>query len=312
MNDLVEALQLSELLRQHGFDPSANFEETYGSMYDSQEMVGIREEVEQRVRDYFSDLALPSTPTLYDYLLLGLRGKDFIATFNWDPLLFQAYQRNEHVGPLPTWATLHGNVAIGVCLADKRKGNVMTRCAKCQRPFEPVPLFFPIKDKDYTSDPLIKNEWEVTAHRLKYGYWLSIIGYRAPESDIGAIKLLNEPWRQNKWRELAEIEIVDVRPRDEVERAWQSFFVRNHYSVFKDWRKLEILRFPRRSCEALYAQSQMNHPWTVNPIPLNLDLLSVQDWIKPLLEEERAAREEGGSLSSHGRDGKAAAGLRET
>jgi hypothetical protein len=111
---------------------------------------------------------------------------------------------------------------------------------------------------------------------------------------------LSEPWQENKWRQLAEIEIVDIRPRAEIESTWEKFFVRNHYSVFQDWRHLEILRYPRRSCEALFAQSQMNDPWKENRMPLDADLATLQDSIRPLLEEERIAANEGGSLSSHG------------
>jgi hypothetical protein len=300
-NDLVRILGLEELLLKHGYDPAVNFELTYSSMYGSPEADEARVELERRVRGFFSDLVLPASPTFYDYLVLGLRGKDLIATFNWDPLLFQAYGRNEHVGPLPKWHVLHGNVCIGVCYQDKRKGNVKSRCDSCKKPFTPMPLLFPIREKDYASNPLIKNEWEAAAHQMRYGYWLTIVGYRAPDSDAEAMRLLSEPWQENKWRSLAEIEIVDIRPRDEVEATWRSFFVRNHYSVFEDWRHLEILRYPRRSCEALFAQSQMNDPWKENPMPLGTDLATLQESIAPLLEEERAARDEGGSLSSHGR-----------
>ena len=41
--------------------------------------------------DYFSSLALPEHPSIYDYLVLGLRPKDVIATFNWDPFLMLAH-----------------------------------------------------------------------------------------------------------------------------------------------------------------------------------------------------------------------------
>jgi hypothetical protein len=35
-------------------------------------------------------MEIPDHVTLYDELLLTLRSKDLIATFNWDPLLLQA------------------------------------------------------------------------------------------------------------------------------------------------------------------------------------------------------------------------------
>ena len=41
---------------------------------------------------YFDELELPDIPTIYDYLVPGLRAKDTIATFNWDPLLLLAHR----------------------------------------------------------------------------------------------------------------------------------------------------------------------------------------------------------------------------
>lgn len=63
MNDLVMTLGLSDFLREHGYDPSGNFEVTYASMYDSPETTKVRLELERRIRDYFSGLQLPPTPT---------------------------------------------------------------------------------------------------------------------------------------------------------------------------------------------------------------------------------------------------------
>ena len=45
-------------------------------------------EIETRVDEYFADLELPGHPTIYDRLVLSLREKDLIATFNWDPFLY--------------------------------------------------------------------------------------------------------------------------------------------------------------------------------------------------------------------------------
>ena len=57
--------------------------------------------IEEMLCKYFSILVLPDYPTIYDYLILGLRGKDVIATFNWDPFLMLAYRRNGTVPNLP-------------------------------------------------------------------------------------------------------------------------------------------------------------------------------------------------------------------
>lgn len=236
--------------------------------------------------------------------MLGLREKDLIATFNWDPLVWQAYKRNHHVGALPKLVMLHGSVTMGVCYTDRIQGAMGEKCQACVRPFEPVPVLFPITKKDYNSNPFIRNQWDNLEHALKDGYRLSIVGYRAPDSDAEAIKLLKSPWLQNKLREFAEIEIVDKRPRAEVENTWKEFFVRQHYSVYERWEHLFSLRYPRRSCEALFAATMQNDPWMDNPMPMTktrsrpVTLSSVQRWIKPLRDEELAAKEDGGLLSS--------------
>ncbi|WP_461453363.1 hypothetical protein [Mucilaginibacter sp.] len=100
----------------------ANFEDLYSKLYDENpNSNGIRS-IEARVRAYFSDMQLPDEATLYDYLVLSLRPRNLIATFNWDPFLYQAWCRNKHIGDLPYVAFLHGNVAIGYDDVDKRCG----------------------------------------------------------------------------------------------------------------------------------------------------------------------------------------------
>jgi hypothetical protein len=89
-----------------------NFEELYSNLHkvnpESDEII----EMENRVYRYFSDMKLPEEPTIYDYIVLSLRSKDLIATFNWDPFLFQALQRNFQVADIPNSAFLHGSVII--------------------------------------------------------------------------------------------------------------------------------------------------------------------------------------------------------
>ena len=43
----------------------------------------VVDELNELIREAFSLLRLPEEPNLYDYLLLSLRGKDAIFTFNW-------------------------------------------------------------------------------------------------------------------------------------------------------------------------------------------------------------------------------------
>lgn len=43
-------------------------------------------------------MVLPESKlTIYDYLIVSLTNRDCIATFNWDPLLMQAYHRMSRI-----------------------------------------------------------------------------------------------------------------------------------------------------------------------------------------------------------------------
>ena len=92
MNNFVEILGLESLLEraQITFDAN-NFEDIYDEIHKNSELSQIREELENVVYTYFDEMELPETPTSYDYLVLSLRDKDVVATFNWDPFLVQAF-----------------------------------------------------------------------------------------------------------------------------------------------------------------------------------------------------------------------------
>lgn len=72
---------------------SDNLEDIYSALSESREYDSIRIELENRIYDYFNKFEIPDTPTINNFLILSLTKKDLIATFNWDPLLMQAYQR---------------------------------------------------------------------------------------------------------------------------------------------------------------------------------------------------------------------------
>src|ERR1700751_5884108 len=113
MNDFVECVGIEDVICKSGHGPKSNFEEIYSHIYQDGNN-SVLKEFDVRIRDYFCQIALPDVPTIYDYLMLSLRQKDIIATFNWDPLLPQTYKRWRHLGAvLPTLLFLHGNIDIG-------------------------------------------------------------------------------------------------------------------------------------------------------------------------------------------------------
>ncbi len=86
MDNLIEVLKLEELIKKTGFSFNTNnFEDIYDIIYQNNQLNYIRNEIENSVFQYFSNMVILDTPTIYDHLLLSLREKDFIATFNWDP-----------------------------------------------------------------------------------------------------------------------------------------------------------------------------------------------------------------------------------
>ncbi|HBZ53082.1 MAG TPA: hypothetical protein DEO82_04850, partial [Eubacterium sp.] len=139
---------------------SDNLEDIYMEMHDREDCDNARNELEKRIEDYFMSFQIPDEPTAYDFLLLGLTNKDLVATFNWDPLLLQAYSRCMAIADnLPELAFLHGNVGIGLCEKDKIAGLIGNRCAKCGGEFEKIPLLYPVKKKDYDSNRFIADSW---------------------------------------------------------------------------------------------------------------------------------------------------------
>lgn len=133
MDGFLETLGMSELLKGVSLTTSSsNLEDIYSELHSRAECAAIREELDRRIRVHFSELELPSQPNIYDLVLLALRPKDLVATFNWDPLLLQAYQRACKVTKdLPDLSFLHGNVLVGYCRNHKCGGILTAHCREC-------------------------------------------------------------------------------------------------------------------------------------------------------------------------------------
>lgn len=289
MQDLLEVLDLKEIIKESGFKTdNLNFEAFYDDLASSGQHEGLREEIENRTYNYFSSLSLPDSPTIYDYLVLSLREKDLISTFNWDPFLIQAYMRNEVVTTTrrPRTACLHGNVMIGVCEEDKVCGINGRTCSKCRKPLTPSKLLYPVKHKDYNADPFINNEWDALRHYLNDAYYLTVFGYSAPKTDVEARELMLEIWKDNKSLELAEVDVIDIRERDDVENSWKEFFFSHHYGIYKDIFQSYLFHQPRRSCDAFASATLMQDPWYSNPFPRFETLEELQEWVLLLIQEE--------------------------
>lgn len=286
LQDIVDSLP-SNLIAK-------NFEDLYTNLHNhnsnSKEII----EIEKRVYDYFKDMKLPDEPTIYDYLVLSLRPKDLIATFNWDPFLYQAWSRNRHLTEeSPYLSFLHGNVSIGFNKDDKRSGPAGWYSKETKNFIEPSKLLFPIEKKNYAADEFIVTEWE----RLKY--WLNhestkrvtVFGYGAPKSDYEAVRILNEAWGSRDERNMEQFEIIDIRKESTVRESWDNFIHSHHYDYADNYFDSILALNPRRTSESYFQHYLPMTPDEAfsesNPVPNNFKTMEeLWDWHKPLLEAE--------------------------
>ncbi len=294
MNNFVETVnELSDYLDKCGIDyKGQNFEDLYSSLYDEAEHDEIRQNVEEIIYNYFAGMELPDEPTLYDHLVLSLTGRDTIATFNWDPFLWQALCRNgKRVGdnnfPHPIY--LHGNTAIGVCTKHEI-GHRNDLCSKCRMPLGRSRLLYPISKKDYNTDTFIKSSWDIIRNELSNAYMFTVFGYGAPSSDVEAVDLLSKGWGDKYQRNMEQIEIIDIIDEDTLCERWDTFIHTHHYDTHKDFYSSMIGKCSRRSADASFGANINRICWEEHPIPQNASWNELEEWLKPYIEVENKAR----------------------
>ncbi len=294
MNNFVEVVGLIDIVNTlPNSIKSDNFEVLYSNLYlDNPNSIQIKQ-IENKVYDYFKSLRLPDEPTIYDYLVLSLRSKDLIATFNWDPFLYQAWCRNHEIGDRPYIAFLHGNVAIGYNSIDKRCGPSGMYSKDTRNFMRPTKLLFPVTQKNYIDDEFIKSQWDLFEDFLadRNVKLMTVFGYGAPETDIEAIQRMHKAWGESKVRNMEQFEVIDIRPEDEVINQWKNFIESHHYDYSTNFFKSSIANNPRRTSESYF---QHFLPLTIqdafsssNPVPPNFKTLKeLQNWFKPLIDME--------------------------
>ncbi len=302
MDNFVEVVGLEDIVEKIPENLRVdNFENLYGNLHKEDSNSDQIKEIEKRILEYFGGMKLPDEPTIYDYLILSLRGKDLIATFNWDPFLYQAFVRNSiFTNDLPRLSFLHGNVAIGYSKEDKRCGPVGMYIRHDGGYMEPSKLLYPVEQKNYTDDEFINMEWE----RIKY--WLSkdsgtvratIFGYGAPISDVEAVSLLNNAWGSSTERNMEQFEVIDISPEDELRKRWNGFIHSHHYDITNDYFNSSLAKNPRRTSESYFSHYKPMTPSMAfrsnNPVPNDFKTLEeLWDWHRPLIEAEKRKEEE--------------------
>ncbi|MDD9841682.1 MAG: hypothetical protein OXU76_03320, partial [Alphaproteobacteria bacterium] len=235
MNNLIEVIGLEEEIKAHGFQNKIeNFESFYSQLVRDGKHRQLECILREKTYEYFHYLELPDETTIYDYLILGLCGKDMIATFNWDPFLMQAYLRNARIlgeDNLPELRFLHGNVSIGICYECKITGLNDRVCSQCRKIFTPSDLLFPVEEKNYNSNTFLKDEWNQLKVYLHRAYLVSFFGYSAPKTDVEARKLILNWLNENNIREQQEMEIIDIKAVDDKQNLrenWEEFPFSHH------------------------------------------------------------------------------------
>lgn len=283
MDDLVDILALQPLVDEADLKigRDRNFESIYSQLVSEPSHARLVNKIESRIDEYFSRLTLPDRATIYDRILISLRPKDAVFTFNWDPFLFDAYQRNRDVVPLPEIFFLHGNVRIGACRQHDRWGERNIRCPDCHQPFAHVPLLYPIRQKNYSADPYIHRNWDAAESLFAGAFTLTLYGYSAPDSDLDAVELLRQAWlnrsaRTRSARTMEHIEIIDTAPQSLLRDRWEAFTPTYHYRVVTAFEQSRIARWPRRTCESLLYPMSQGLPCEDFPLPNTVNIAELQ------------------------------------
>lgn len=258
--------------------PVEGFEAQFSWMRSRGEVNGQLLVVEELIIEYFEDLCLPDVPTIYDYLLLGLRSKDVVATFNWDPLLFLAHKRNRGAVDLPDIRFLHGCVGHATCQQHDVLGSLGEVCPECFIPLSKGQLFFPDEEKDYTKDQIVDRDWGIVAQKLRKAFHLTIFGYSGPSSDLNARRLLLEGWKDTPMRDFSHVEVIDIRDNGDLIKCWREFIPFDHDMIIGDFFESTIAKWPRRTAE--YKISASLYGVVSEPVGpyLTNSLSELQDW----------------------------------
>ena len=283
---------LNGMLDDAGIKANRNdFEKLYSDLVTGGKNQALAAQIDRAIFDYFAALELPDSPTLYDHLVLSLQSKDVIATFNWDPLLWQALARHWHwrAGALPSTLFLHGNTAVGYCF-DHKPMPVRPRgqlCPQCKKPLQDGKLLYPVTEKNYNNDPFIAKNWEALRGCLGNAFLLTVFGYSAPATDVEAVSLLKAGWGDPGQRELEEFEVIDIKDEEELYGTWKPFIHGHHYQTRKSFFDSIIGRNPRRSCEVMWNCMVDMDPVGPNPIPQAADWDELHAFYDVLFEDER-------------------------
>lgn len=299
MNEFISTLGLTDYIgRIEGVPKTDNIEDVYSWLANQEQFAEERFVVENEIREYFSNITLPNTLTKYDLLVLSLRQKDCIATFNWDGLLVQAYQRMQKItSDLPQMVFLHGNVEVGYCPKCNTYGYWFAKCHKCGEQLQEVPLLYPVKNKNYQKDEFISEQWKILDDYISKAALITIYGYSAPKTDVEAINIIKKAFaRLGTPRYFDIVEIIEHPKFDtkNISEAWLdlSEMARDHLKLRRSVFDSYMFKNPRRSLEFLHKNRIASSWWGESTIKFTPDdiekdnTFALETKVMPLLENE--------------------------
>ena len=266
-----------------------NFEERFAYLKESGRYTDRVAEVEADLASYFGAMTLPDEPTLYDHMVLGLRGQDTIATFNWDPFLLLAYKRHVSrfsTGRLPDLRFLHGCVVYASCEEHDVLGYVGGQCPDCGKALRSGKPVYPDKQKDYVSDPLLRREWDTVLHKVERAFHLTIFGYSGPVTDGKARLLLERAW-QPADRKIDHLEVIDLESTDVLYDRWRKLIPFSHLLAHRHWHDSSIAKWPRRTNEWKGAASRCGVPAEAIGPCQAVSLEALDDWYAEIAATEK-------------------------
>jgi len=100
-------------------------------------------------------------------------------------------------------------------------------------------------------------------------------------------------WNENTARDLARIDIIDTKPKQEIKTTWEDFIIRYNFSTQKKFLDSYLGIHPRRSCDAYAMASLQQAPWQENNFLSVTNLDELQNWVLQLVDEEIAGSRSG-------------------
>jgi hypothetical protein len=98
---------------------------------------------------------------------------------------------------------------------------------------------------------------------------------------------LKKAWGTPEERLVEEIEIIDIRPKDDLKATWRPFLHSHDDGIHASFYDSNLAKHPRRSCEALWEHAEQARFVEGTNFPENMDFGSLYDWIAPRIAAEQ-------------------------